>query len=71
MVTNICNTSRVFNQGICSQYKNIVKKLAEQAENTEALVNLQNYVENLKVGELLQLKVSDARWIRYKDRSVY
>ena len=57
MVTNICNMSRGFNKGICKQYDTIVKRVAQQAENTEELVQMQNYVENLKVGELLQLKV--------------
>ncbi|XP_065937642.1 dynein axonemal heavy chain 3 isoform X7 [Magallana gigas] len=56
MVTNICNMSRDFNKGICRQYDTIVKRVAQQAENTEELVQMQNYVENLKVGELLQLK---------------
>lgn len=59
MVTNICNMSRDFNKGICKQYDTIVKRVAQQAENTEELVQMQNYVENLKVGELLQLKVGD------------
>jgi dynein heavy chain len=57
MVTNIANRSRNFNKGICKQYDTMVKKVAQQAENTEELVQMQNYVENLKVGELLQLKV--------------
>lgn len=61
MVTNICNMSRDFNKGICRQYDTIVKRVAQQAENTEELVQMQNYVENLKVGELLQLKVGNLK----------
>ncbi|KAK7495478.1 hypothetical protein BaRGS_00013176, partial [Batillaria attramentaria] len=56
MVTKIMETSDKFNRGICGQYDGIVKKSSYQAENTRELVQLQDYVENLKVGELLELK---------------
>ncbi|XP_069141245.1 dynein axonemal heavy chain 3-like isoform X4 [Argopecten irradians] len=56
LVTNIMDTSHKFNRGICKQYDTIVKSVAMQAENTEELVKLKNYVESLKCGELLELK---------------
>lgn len=61
--------SRDFNKGICRQYDTIVKRVAQQAENTEELVQMQNYVENLKVGELLQLKVGNL-WMGRSSHSV-
>ena len=60
MVKKIMETSDKFNRGICSQYDTIVKKSSYQAENTKELVDLIEYVESLKVGELLELKVSMA-----------
>lgn len=57
LVTNIMETSHKFNRGICKQYDTIVKSVAMQAENTDELVKLKNYVENLKVSELLELRV--------------
>ena len=57
MVTNIRETSRSFNTGICEQYNVILTNVSVHPENTEELVKLKNYVENLKCGELLQLKV--------------
>ncbi|ESO88893.1 hypothetical protein LOTGIDRAFT_125424 [Lottia gigantea] len=56
MVSNIMTTSVEFNRAICDQYKQIVKNNAKHAETTEELVELQNYVENLKIGELYELK---------------
>ncbi|XP_052058680.1 dynein axonemal heavy chain 3-like isoform X1 [Mytilus californianus] len=56
MVTNIKEMSKTFNTGICEQYNTILTKVSVHPENTEELVRLKNYVENLKCGELLQLK---------------
>ena len=58
MVQKIAEMSNKFNRQICKQYDNIVKKSSYQAENTRELVQLIEYVENLKVGEMLQLLVS-------------
>ena len=60
MVQKIMDTSDKFNRGICHQYDVIVKKSSYQAENTKELVDLIAYVESLRVGELLELKVSMA-----------
>lgn len=57
MVRKIMDTSDKFNRQICSQYDTIVKRSSYQAENTQELVKLQDYVEGLRVGELLELKV--------------
>ncbi|XP_064633532.1 dynein axonemal heavy chain 3-like isoform X2 [Lineus longissimus] len=56
MIMNIVNNSRKFNRSICTQYDTIVKHITSQAESTNDLVQLQNYVDNLQVGELLKLK---------------
>ncbi|PVD24893.1 hypothetical protein C0Q70_15383 [Pomacea canaliculata] len=56
MVRKIMDTSDKFNRQICSQYDTIVKRSSYQAENTQELVKLQDYVEGLRVGELLELK---------------
>ena len=58
MVNSIIATSEKFNRSICKQYDNIVKKITEQSESTDQLVKQMKYVEGLRVGELLQLKVS-------------
>ncbi|XP_030856161.1 dynein heavy chain 3, axonemal-like [Strongylocentrotus purpuratus] len=56
MISKIVNTSRVFNRGICGQYDQIVRKITSQSETTHQLVKLQEYVDRLTTGELLQLK---------------
>ncbi|XP_038073730.1 dynein heavy chain 3, axonemal-like isoform X4 [Patiria miniata] len=56
MITNIVMTSHKFNRDICTQYDNIVRKITQQSESTNQLVSLQEYVDGLWVGELLQLK---------------
>ena len=58
MVNNIVNHSRKFNRAICTQYDNIVRRITAQSEKTEELVKQIEYVENLRVGELLELRVS-------------
>ena len=57
MVNNIVNHSRKFNRAICTQYDNIVRRITAQSEKTEELVKQIDYVENLRVGELLELRV--------------
>ena len=57
MVNNIVNHSRKFNRAICTQYDNIVRRVTAQSEKTEELVKQIDYVENLRVGELLELRV--------------
>ncbi|KAK3779700.1 hypothetical protein RRG08_013655 [Elysia crispata] len=55
MVQKIAEMSNKFNRQICKQYDNIVKKSSYQAENTRELVQLIDYVEGLKVGEMHSL----------------
>ena len=57
MVDKIIATSEKFNRSICKQYDNIVKKITIQSETTDQLVQQMKYVESLRAGELLQLKV--------------
>ena len=57
MVNNIVNHSRKFNRAICTQYDSIVRRITAQSEKTEELVKQIDYVENLRVGELLELRV--------------
>ena len=57
LIDNIVSTSRNFNRGICNQYDVIVKRITAQSETVEELVKQQDYVENLCVGELLDLRV--------------
>ena len=52
------DTSQKFNRSICTQYDTIVKKITSQSETTDQLVRQQDYVERLRVGELLELNVS-------------
>ncbi|XP_077987554.1 dynein axonemal heavy chain 3-like isoform X2 [Glandiceps talaboti] len=56
MITKIVVTSRKFNRSICEQYDAIVKKVTSYPDTTQALVELQDYTDSLRVGELLQLK---------------
>ena len=62
MVNNIISVSEKFNRNICKQYDSIVKKITEQSETTDQLVKQMKYVESLRAGELLQLKVSFDWW---------
>lgn len=58
MVDTIVATSEKFNRNICKQYDGIVKNITKQSEKTDELVAQMKYVESLRAGELLQLKVS-------------
>ena len=57
MVDNITSVSEKFNRSICKQYDKIVKNITNQSEKTDELVAQMKYVESLRAGELLQLKV--------------
>ena len=56
MVNNIALISRKFNKGLCSAYDKIVRKIAAQSDNTDELVTQMKYVEDLRIGELINLK---------------
>ncbi|KAK6993742.1 dynein heavy chain 3 axonemal, partial [Biomphalaria glabrata] len=56
MVGKVTETNNKFDRQICFEYDAIVKRCSYQAENTRELVQLQDYVESLKVVQLLQLK---------------
>ncbi|XP_023932407.1 dynein heavy chain 3, axonemal [Lingula anatina] len=55
MITNVMNISRKFNRSIVTQYETIMRRITTQAETTEELVSLIDYVERLRVGQLLEL----------------
>lgn len=57
LVDDAARRSRLFNRAICTRYDNIVRHVTTQAENTRQLVELQDYIEKLHVGELLLLQV--------------
>ena len=69
MVNNIVNHSRKFNRAICTQYDNIVRRITAQSERTEELVKQIDYVENLRVGELLELRVQT--FANEKDNDIF
>ena len=64
MISNIARISRKFNKGICVQYDGIVKKITMQSETTEELVKQTKYVEDLRVGELVELRVGTTNYHR-------
>ncbi|XP_071960977.1 dynein axonemal heavy chain 3-like [Antedon mediterranea] len=56
MINKITSTSRKFNRSICQEYDGIVRKITAQSESTDQLVGLQEYVDRLRTGQLLQLR---------------
>lgn len=66
MTNKVMVNSRKFNRAVCTQFDGIVRKITAQSETTESLVKQQEYVENLRVGELLELRVGclDLSYIR-------
>ncbi|XP_033114673.1 dynein heavy chain 3, axonemal-like isoform X5 [Anneissia japonica] len=56
MIDRITITSRKFNRSICQEYDGIVRKITAQSESTHQLVSLQEYVDRLRTGQLLQLR---------------
>ncbi len=58
MVENVVALSRTFNRGICDHFERIVRSITSQSVRTDDLVRQIEYVENLRVTELLELRVS-------------
>ena len=58
MTGNIAKISRKFNRDICTKYDTILKNIMALSETTEDLVKQTAYVENLRTGELMVLRVS-------------
>lgn len=61
MTNNIANISRKFNRDICKRFDVILKNIMAQSETTEELVKQTQYVENLRSGELMDLRVSQQK----------
>ena len=58
IINQITENSFHFNKRICSQYDEIVNKINGVAHDTDELVALSNYIDNLRFGPLLSLKVN-------------
>lgn len=58
IIDQITENSFHFNKRICSQYDEIVNKINGVAHDTDELVALSNYIDNLRFGPLLSLKVN-------------
>ncbi|KAM4676017.1 dynein axonemal heavy chain 3-like [Discoglossus pictus] len=56
IINKVATTSEKFNRKICQQYDGIVTKITAIAASTFALVDLQNYVDQLRSVELLEIK---------------
>ena len=57
IIDQVTGSSFNFNKKICSQYEEIVNKINSIAHDTDELVELSNYIDNLRFGPLLSLKV--------------
>ncbi|KAM4037486.1 dynein axonemal heavy chain 3-like [Anomaloglossus baeobatrachus] len=56
IINKVATTSEKFNRKICQEYDGIVTKITVIAESTSALVELQDYILNLRTVELLKIK---------------
>lgn len=54
---DVSSKSSKFNREICTQYDNIVRNITRQSVTVSELVKQIDYVDGLRVGELLQLRV--------------
>ena len=57
MLTRLTKRSYQFNRSICHQYDQIVNRITSPTKTTEELVELEDYIDNLRTGPLLKLKV--------------
>lgn len=57
MLMKLTRQSVQFNRAICAQYDQIVIRITTSAKTTDELVDLENYIEQLRSGALLKLKV--------------
>eukprot|EP00795_Rhopilema_esculentum_P000293 gene293-9945_t len=56
ILDQITTNSFYFNKKICSQYEEILNKINSITHDTDQLVELSNYIDNLRFGPLLSLK---------------
>ena len=57
MTSKLARRSFDFNRSICHQYDYIVNRITSSAKTTDELVDLEKYIDNLRSGPLVHLKV--------------
>ena len=57
MTSKLTRMSFDFNRSICHQYDYIVNRITYSAKTTDELVDLEKYIDNLRSGPLVHLKV--------------
>ena len=57
LVQQVTDNSFLYSKNICSQYEDIVARINSVPEDTDELVELTDYIDNLRFGPLLSLKV--------------
>ena len=57
MTSKLIKKSFEFNRSICQQYDYIVNRITSSAKTTEELVDLEKYIDNLRSGPLVHLRV--------------
>lgn len=57
MTSKLVRRSFDFNRSICHQYDHIVSRITSTAKTTDELVDLEKYIDNLRSGPLIHLKV--------------
>ena len=57
MTSKLVRRSFDFNRSICHQYDHIVSRITSTAKTTDELVDLEKYIDNLRSGPLVHLKV--------------
>lgn len=57
MTSKLTRKSFDFNRSICHQYDYIVNRITSSSKTTDELVDLEKYIDNLRSGPLVHLKV--------------
>ena len=57
MMSKLTRKSFDFNRSTCHQYDYIVNRITSSSKNTDELVDLEKYIDNLRSGPLIHLKV--------------
>ena len=57
MTSKLIKKSFEFNRSICQQYDYIVNRITSSAKTTDELVDLEKYIDNLRSGPLVHLRV--------------
>ena len=70
MLRKLTKKSYQFNRSICHQYDVIVNCITTSSKTTDELVELEKYIDNLRTGPLLHLKVNVSTGISRRNRKV-